>query len=74
VLARAAGAPVVVSFCVLGRDGHYRLSMEPPIQVKLGEEVDALRHAVAALEHAVRAHPTQWFNFFDVWSPPHAGD
>ena len=25
---------------------------------------------VATLERAVRAHPTQWFNFFDVWSPP----
>ena len=25
---------------------------------------------VAALEVAVRAHPTQWFNFFDVWAPP----
>ena len=25
---------------------------------------------VTALEGAVRAHPTQWFNFFDVWAPP----
>ena len=19
----------------------------------------------------IRAYPTQWFNFFDAWSPPH---
>jgi predicted LPLAT superfamily acyltransferase len=30
----------------------------------------ALASMVATLERAVRAHPTQWFNFFDVWSPP----
>ena len=29
-----------------------------------------LEAIVAALECAVRAHPTQWFNFFDVWAPP----
>jgi predicted LPLAT superfamily acyltransferase len=25
---------------------------------------------VAALERVIREHPTQWFNFFDAWSPP----
>ena len=25
---------------------------------------------IGSLERAVRAHPTQWFNFFAVWSPP----
>ncbi|MGH7399668.1 MAG: lysophospholipid acyltransferase family protein, partial [Candidatus Rokuibacteriota bacterium] len=25
----------------------------------------------AALERVIRAHPAQWFNFFDAWSPPH---
>ena len=29
-----------------------------------------LEAMVAALECAVRAHPTQWSNFFDVWAPP----
>ena len=24
---------------------------------------------VAALKRAVRAYPSQWFNFFDRWSP-----
>jgi predicted LPLAT superfamily acyltransferase len=27
---------------------------------------------VAALERIVGERPTQWFNFFDVWSPPAA--
>jgi len=25
---------------------------------------------VASLERVIRAYPTQWFNFFDAWSPP----
>jgi len=32
--------------------------------------LNRLESMVAALEGAVRAHPTQWFNFFDVWAPP----
>jgi len=72
VLARAAGAPVVPAFCALTADGRYRIGMEPPIWVKPGGEVAALGAAVQALERAVRRHPTQWFNFFDVWSPARA--
>jgi predicted LPLAT superfamily acyltransferase len=30
----------------------------------------ALAAMVATPERAVRAHPTQWFNFFDMWSLP----
>lgn len=41
-----------------------------PIWVKPGEEMAGLTVMVAALERAVRAHLTQWFNFFDVWAPP----
>ena len=29
-----------------------------------------LATVVAALERVIRAYPTQWFNFFDAWSPP----
>ena len=32
-------------------------------------ETDGLRAWVALLEATVRSHPTQWFNFFDVWNP-----
>ena len=41
-----------------------------PIWVKPGEEMAGLDAIVAAFERVVRAHPTQWFNFFDVWAPP----
>jgi len=70
VLARAAGAPVVPAFCSMTADARYQIVVEPLIWVKPGEEVAALATMVGSLERAVRAHPTQWFNFFDVWSPP----
>ncbi|HTY79736.1 MAG TPA: lysophospholipid acyltransferase family protein [Candidatus Bathyarchaeia archaeon] len=70
LLARAAGAPVIPAFCTMAGDGRYRVDVEAPIWVKPGEEMAGLETMVAALERAVRAHPTQWFNFFDVWAPP----
>jgi KDO2-lipid IV(A) lauroyltransferase len=70
VLARAAGAAVVPAVCVMAPGSRYRLDVEPPIWVKPGEEPTALAAVVAWLERVIRAHPTQWFNFFDAWSPP----
>ena len=70
VLARATGAPVVPAYCAMRRDHRYEMVVEPAIWVKPGEEAAALAAMVVTLERAVRAHPTQWFNFFDVWSPP----
>ncbi len=72
VLARATGAPVVPAFCAMMPDGRYRISIEPAIRVKPGQEEEALAVAVGALERAIRRDPTQWFNFFDVWSDAHA--
>ena len=69
VLARAAGVPVVPAFCVLGRRYRYDVRIATPIRVGRGEEAAAARAWVALLESVVREHPTQWFNFFDVWSP-----
>jgi lauroyl/myristoyl acyltransferase len=69
VLARAAHVPVVPAFCLLGADGRYTIRVEPPIAVERGGEEDAARTWVAALERIVTEHPTQWFNFFDVWRP-----
>jgi KDO2-lipid IV(A) lauroyltransferase len=69
VLARATGAPVVPAFCVLDGGDGYRIEIAPPIPVGPGGEPAALGRMVAALETAVRAWPTQWFNFFDVWEP-----
>jgi len=70
LLARAAGAPVIPAFCTMAWNGRYQVDVEAPIWVKPGEEMVGLETMVAALERAVRAHPTQWFNFFDVWAPP----
>jgi len=50
--------------------GRYRVAVGAPIWVKPGEEMARLEAMVAALESAVRARPTQWFNFFDVWASP----
>jgi lauroyl/myristoyl acyltransferase len=69
ILARAAAAPVVAAFCLLEPDDRYAVSIAPPITVERGEEADAARRWVGVLEEVVREHPTQWFNFFDVWSP-----
>ena len=71
VLARAAGAAVVTAFCAMAPGGRYRLEIDPPIWVKPGEEAAALATTVTSLERVIRAYPTQWFNFFDAWSPPH---
>ena len=68
-LARAAGVPVVPAFCVLDRQYRYDVTVATPIAVGRGEEEAAARAWVALLERVVRAHPTQWFNFFDTWDP-----
>jgi KDO2-lipid IV(A) lauroyltransferase len=68
-LARATGAPIVPAFCLLDGDRRYRVLVREPLRVAPGGEEEALRAWVAGLEEVVRAHPTQWFNFFDVWSP-----
>jgi len=67
-LARAAGVPVVPAFCLLDTHGRYRVLLRAPLSVPPGGEEDALRSWVLGLEEVVRAHPTQWFNFFDVWT------
>ena len=69
ILARAAGVPVVAAFCLLESDDRYAVHIAPPVTVGRGEEAEAARQWVGVLEGIVREHPTQWFNFFDVWNP-----
>jgi KDO2-lipid IV(A) lauroyltransferase len=69
LLARAARVPVVPAFCLLTERNRYRVHVAEPIAVDRGDEEAAARAWVAALESVVREHPTQWFNFFDVWAP-----
>jgi len=68
LLARAAGAPLVPAFCVLGPDRRYRVTLGPAIRVAPREEPEALTAWVGVLEAMVARHPEQWFNFYDVWS------
>ncbi|MBI2157660.1 MAG: lysophospholipid acyltransferase family protein [Candidatus Rokubacteria bacterium] len=68
VLARAAGAPLVPAFCVLGPDRRYTIRMLPALRVGAEGEAAALGAWVEILEAAVRENPEQWFNFFDVWN------
>lgn len=68
-LARATGVPIVPAFCLLDADHRYQIVVRPPLRVTPGSEEAALAAWVAGLEEVVGAHPTQWFNFFDVWSP-----
>jgi lauroyl/myristoyl acyltransferase len=70
LLARAARVPIVPAFCVLEEDHRYTVHVGKPIAVERGEEESAAHAWVASLEDVVREHPTQWFNFFDLWGPP----
>ncbi|MBI2467970.1 MAG: lysophospholipid acyltransferase family protein [Candidatus Rokubacteria bacterium] len=74
LLARAAGVAVVPAFCLLGPDYRYAVTAGDPLTVRAGGEAEAVRAWVALLEDVVRRHPTQWFNFFDVWNPSRAAD
>jgi lauroyl/myristoyl acyltransferase len=69
LLASAVGAPMVPAFCLLGADHRYIIKVLEPIRVPRGGEEEAARAWVAVLEEVVREHPTQWFNFFDIWNP-----
>jgi lauroyl/myristoyl acyltransferase len=68
-LASATAAPVVPAFCMLEADHRYKVTVLEPLVVKRGGEEEALRAWVSILEDVVRQRPTQWFNFFDIWSP-----
>jgi predicted LPLAT superfamily acyltransferase len=69
LLARAARAPMLPAFCLLRRDRRYTIAIGEPWTVPAGGELDALARWVSVLEGMVRQHPTQWFNFYDVWRP-----
>ena len=69
ILARALRVPLVPAFCMLDSEQRYEVTVPEPLTVTAGGEEDALRMWVGLLEETVRRHPTQWFNFFDVWNP-----
>jgi predicted LPLAT superfamily acyltransferase len=61
--------PMVPAFCLLGADYRYLIKVLEPMKVPRGGEEEAARAWVTVLEGVVREHPTQWFNFFDIWNP-----
>ena len=69
LLASAVGVRLVPAFCLLDADHRYTVKVAEPFAVPRGGEEEAARAWVAVLEDTVREYPTQWFNFFDIWSP-----
>jgi lauroyl/myristoyl acyltransferase len=72
-LAELAGAPLLPLFSV--REGYfrYRVLVGAPLVLGRGPgglgRPEAARSAAQALEHFVRAHPTQWFHFAGPSTP-----
>lgn len=79
LLAAATGAPLLQTFVVRERSGHYRFFAYPPQFVGRGmlrAGHDALRphvmEYVDRLTDVARLYPFQWFNFYPFWdgTPP----
>ena len=79
MMAAALGAPVVLAFCPFrgGKryDAHFELFAERLVLPR-ERRAEALKECVqryaARLEHHARAHPYNWFNFYDFWATPSA--
>ncbi len=76
VLAAVLGAPVMLAFGIWRGPRHYEVRFEPfADQVapggRAGREAavaESVARYAARLEAPCRAHPYNWFNFFDVWA------
>jgi len=71
-LARRTLAPVVPTFALCDKPGHYRLRYDEPVVVKdLNdnelEEVPLTARLMAILEAAIREDPDQWLWYHDRW-------
>jgi KDO2-lipid IV(A) lauroyltransferase len=71
-IARKTGAPVVPTFALRDRPGHYTLRYEEPVviddipEAEL-DEVPLTARYLAILEAAIRANPDQWLWYHDRW-------
>lgn len=73
LLARFCGCPILPGFFLRAADGSYFNVWGEPLRsdASLSPEKDAERlmsRVAADLEKVVRAHPTQWFNFYRFWN------
>jgi len=71
-MARKTGAPVVPTFALCDRPGHYRLRYDNPVVVDdlseaEREDVPLTTRYMAILEAAIRENPDQWLWFHDRW-------
>jgi lauroyl/myristoyl acyltransferase len=69
LLASAVGVPLVPAFCLLTAEYRYLVKVVEPFTVRRGDEEKAAQAWGSLLEDVIREHPTQWFNFFDIWRP-----
>jgi lauroyl/myristoyl acyltransferase len=74
-LAQASGAPLLLVWLPIRGHGRYRVHLAGPLRVGPGEAAlqAAFGDYARRIEAAVAAHPTQWFNFYDVWMPDGRG-
>ncbi len=73
LLARFCACPILPGFFLRRPEGAYHNVWGEPLDADpaLSPEADAVRlmsRVAAELESVVRAHPTQWFNFYRFWS------
>ncbi|MGQ0507055.1 MAG: glycosyltransferase family 2 protein [Myxococcaceae bacterium] len=78
-IAALSGAPLISTFGIQTAPRTYEFVADAPVSLRFERGVDRtaqLRAWVEAyvkrLEAIVRAHPYQWFNFYDFWAPPKA--
>ena len=75
ILSWMSKAPVVPTYCVLKKDGTYRLVTDRPIELDRSlDRNESLRKAVAEMasryETYIRRHPDQWYNFYPYFDDP----
>lgn len=78
VLAAALKAPVVLCLAVRTGARRYEVSFEPlaervvlgPRRTRQADVTAWVERYARALEAAARAHPYEWFNFYDFWDGP----
>ena len=80
-LAIATGAPLLPVFIVFGRGQRYRVVAMPVMRFARSDAGNpethlrsAMSRMVAMLESVIARYPDQWFNFYDVWAPPHGAE
>jgi KDO2-lipid IV(A) lauroyltransferase len=72
LLARLCGCDILPGFFLRNSDGSYFNVWGEPITADTSQSADddavrIMSRVAADLESVVRAHPTQWFNFYGFW-------